>query len=89
MPFSVPVTAVSLCLVLLGVVWAAPAAAQAPTVTAAPAAVPATGVMTPEGSSSAAAVLHAKRTECIKQTKAKKLVGADKNSYIKTCLAAH
>jgi hypothetical protein len=32
-----------------------------------------------------AAVKHAKRTACIKDAKAKKLVGAEKNSYIKAC----
>jgi hypothetical protein len=74
---------------LPGVVLAAnPAAAQA--ASAAPAtAVPATGIMTPEGSAADAAARHAKRTECIKEAKAKKLVGADKSSFIKDCVSAH
>ncbi len=38
------------------------------------------------GSSDAAR--HAKRTECLKQAKAKKLVGEDRAAYIKACLAA-
>src|ERR1700737_4445189 len=88
MHFSVPATAVSLCLMLPGVVLAAtPAAAQTASVTAAPAtAVPSTEIMTP---ASDAAARHAKRTECIKEAKAKKLVGADKSSFIKDCVAAH
>jgi hypothetical protein len=96
MLFSVPATAVSLCLMLSGVVLAAtPAAAQAASATATPAtaasatAVPATAIMTPEGSASDAAARHAKRTECLKEAKAKKLVGADKSSFIKDCVAAH
>ncbi len=38
-------------------------------------------------SADAAAALHAKRTECLKRAKLKKLVGAQKTSYIKDCLA--
>jgi hypothetical protein len=34
-----------------------------------------------------AAAKHAKRTACLKETKAKKLVGAQKNSFIKDCMA--
>jgi hypothetical protein len=91
MLFSVPATAVGLCLMLPGVVLAAtPAAAQTASVTAARAtAVPSTEITTPEGSASDAAARHAKRTECIKEAKAKKLVGADKSSFIKDCVAAH
>jgi hypothetical protein len=74
---------------LLGIVLAAtPAAAQV--TSAAPAtAVPATEITTAEGSAADAAARHAKRTECIKEAKAKKLVGADKSSFIKDCVAAH
>lgn len=89
MLFSVPATAVCPCLMLLGIVLAAtPAAAQV--TSAAPAtAVPATEITTAEGSAADAAARHAKRTECIKEAKAKKLVGADKSSFIKDCVAAH
>jgi hypothetical protein len=38
--------------------------------------------------SSDAAAKHAKRTACLKNAKAKKLVGADKTSFLKTCIAA-
>jgi len=74
---------------LLSVVLATtPAAAQA--ASAAPAtAIPATEIKTAEGSAADAAARHTKRTECIKEAKAKKLVGADKSSFIKDCVAAH
>jgi hypothetical protein len=35
-----------------------------------------------------AAARHAKRTACINQARAKKLVGAQKSSYIKGCIGA-
>jgi hypothetical protein len=61
------------------------AAATTTTPTPAPTAVPA-----PEtAATSDAAARHAKRTACIKEAKIKKLVGADKNSYIKECVAGH
>jgi hypothetical protein len=57
---------------------------------AAPKTAPATAVppaAAPPDASDAAA-RHAKRTACLKQAKAKKLVGAEKNSFIKDCIAA-
>jgi hypothetical protein len=35
-----------------------------------------------------AAEKHVKRTACFKDAKAKKLVGAQRNAYIKSCVAA-
>jgi hypothetical protein len=35
-----------------------------------------------------AAARHAKRTACLKEAKAKKLLGAAKTSFIKTCIGA-
>ncbi len=35
-----------------------------------------------------AAAKHAKRTACLKEARAKKLVGAQKTAYIKDCIAA-
>ncbi len=35
-----------------------------------------------------AAARHAKRTACLKEAKAKKLLGPDKTAYIKSCIAA-
>jgi hypothetical protein len=62
-----------------------PAAAAAP-----PAATPAPGTpaaATPAASGDAAAK-HAKRTACLKDAKAKKLVGADRTSFLNACIAA-
>ena len=35
-----------------------------------------------------AAEKHVKRTACVKDAKAKKLVGAQRNAYIKSCVAS-
>jgi psiF repeat len=35
-----------------------------------------------------AAAKHARRTACLKDAKTKKLVGAEKTSFLKTCIAA-
>ncbi|MDP9011616.1 MAG: hypothetical protein M3O41_02960 [Pseudomonadota bacterium] len=86
MLFSAPARAVGLCLMLPGAVGAAsPAAAQTASGTAPTAVAPAATV----GSASDAAARHAKRTECLKEAKAKKLVGADKSSFLKDCTGAH
>jgi hypothetical protein len=50
---------------------------------AAPSPAPAPGSM-----SNDAAAKHAKRTACLKEAKTKKLVGADKTSFLKNCIAA-
>jgi hypothetical protein len=63
----------------------APAAPPAP---AAPA-VAATASATASGAASGdAAAKHAKRTACLKDAKTKKLVGAEKTSFLKNCIAA-
>ncbi len=41
----------------------------------------------PNDAGSSDAARHAKRTACLKQAKAKKLVGEDRTAYVKTCLA--
>jgi hypothetical protein len=65
--------------------FAAPSAsADTPAATPA-AAAPGTPAAAPP---SDAAAKHAKRTACLKNARAKKLVGADKTSFIKTCIAA-
>jgi hypothetical protein len=82
---SVPAIAFLIALAALAVGWSwaasAPPAAGAPTPAAAPA---------PAGSASSAdneaAARHAKRTACINQARAKKLVGAQKTAYIKGCI---
>ena len=81
MRFDLPATAVGLCCLLpLGAGWTAPPAVATQTAAAAPSA--------PEGSSAGEAARHAKRTACIKEAKAKKLVGTTRNTYIKNCIAA-
>jgi hypothetical protein len=54
-------------------------AASAPAATAPAAAAPVSGD---------AAAKHAKRTACLKDARAKKLVGADKTAFLKSCIAA-
>ena len=66
--------------------------AAPPTLADAPAATPATAAAAPGTPAAAppsdAAAKHAKRTACLKNARAKKLVGADKTSFLKTCIAA-
>ena len=87
MRFSLPAIALCVCVSLLG-----PAAGRASgdvARTASPKSVPAPQSAPPsEVPPSEAAARHAKRTACLKQAKAKKLVGADRNSFVKDCLAA-
>jgi len=68
----------------------APLPAPAPANQAAPASatpsLPSSPNPTPANSDAAAK--HAKRTACLKAAKTKKLVGAEKTSYIKNCVAA-
>jgi hypothetical protein len=49
------------------------------------AAAPAASSAAPSGE---AAAKHAKRTACLKDAKTRKLVGADKTSFLKSCIAA-
>lgn len=60
-----------------------PAANPSPTTTPAPATAP-----PPLALSGDAAAKHAKRTACLKEAKTKKLVGADKTTFLRTCIAA-
>jgi psiF repeat len=90
--------AAAACLTLAPVAWgfaAAPPPAQladVPTAVVPAAGVPAAAKPSPAAatapSSGDAAAKHAKRTACLKDAKAKKLVGADKTSFLKTCIAA-
>ena len=54
---------------------------------AAPPAAPAADAPAPAAPADAAAK-HARRAACLKEAKAKKLVGAEKTSFVKTCMAA-
>jgi hypothetical protein len=86
MRLSLPAIALSVCVSPLGL--AASGASGDVAKTASPKTVPATAAApTPDAAASDAAARHAKRTACLKQAKAKKLVGAEKNSFIKDCVA--
>jgi hypothetical protein len=81
-----------LCSVAGGFAAASPAQfADTPAIPAAPAtpaaAKPSTSAPAAPPSGDAAAK-HAKRTACLKDAKTKKLVGADKTSFLKGCIAA-
>ena len=54
---------------------------------AAPPAAPAANNSTGEPAAGDAAAKHAKRTACLKEAKSKKLVGAEKNAFVKNCIA--
>ena len=90
MRLFLPAIALSVCVSPIGL---AAAGSTGDAKTAPPKAVPATvappSASPPDAPASDAAARHAKRTACLKQAKAKKLVGADKNSFIKDCVAAH
>jgi hypothetical protein len=62
---------------------APPPAAPAATPASAPAATPAAAAAADE-----AAAKHAKRTACLADAKAKKLLGAEKAAYLKSCIDA-
>ncbi|HLZ99984.1 MAG TPA: hypothetical protein VKP66_18750 [Steroidobacteraceae bacterium] len=86
MRLSLPAIALSVCVCPFGPAAAGTsgdvAKAPAPKTATAPAMQPSA---TPDASDAAAR--HAKRTACIKQARTKKLVGAEKNSFIKDCIA--
>ena len=68
----------ALCLGIL-VFAAQPATSQTPAPLTTLASMPAAGD---------AAAKHAKRTACLKETKAKRLVGAEKTAFLKNCIDA-
>jgi hypothetical protein len=72
----------ALCSIFL--VYAVQPAASQSTKTAAPA----TPVAAAAPANGDAAAKHAKRTACLQETKAKKLVGADKTAFLKSCIDA-
>jgi hypothetical protein len=87
--------AAAVCLSLAPVAWGFAPAPPAQLADVPTAAVPASGVTAAAKPSPAAApssgdaaAKHAKRTACLKDAKAKKLVGADKTSFLKSCIAA-
>jgi hypothetical protein len=74
---AIAASALCLGLLLLAALPATPETPAAPS-----AAPPATQVANDD------AAKHAKRTACLKDAKAKKLVGADKTAFIKNCMNA-
>jgi len=82
---SLPAVALLIALSALAGSWASepPAAAPPPTAAAQPAPAPAAGTGNTDNE---AAARHAKRTACINQARAKKLVGAQKTAFIKGCI---
>jgi hypothetical protein len=88
MRFSIVAAAACLCLMpLAGGFSATPPSqrADAPGAAAPAAAAPGSPTTAPSGD---AAAKHAKRTACLKDAKAKKLVGPEKTSFLKNCIAA-
>jgi hypothetical protein len=81
---SLPAVALLIALsALAGSGASEPPAAAAPPPTAAAQPAPASGTGNADNE---AAARHAKRTACINQARAKKLVGAKKTAYIKGCI---
>ena len=91
MRFSTVAAAVCLSLSpLMSGFAAAPAlGTDTPGTAAAAATVPAAAKPAPAPAPSGdAAAKHAKRTACLKDAKAKKLVGAEKTEFLRSCMAA-
>ncbi len=82
--------AVASLLALAALAGWAEGAASTPASAPSGAAAPATPGGTNSGSSAdnEAAAKHAKRTACINQARAKKLVGTQKSAFIRSCIAA-
>jgi hypothetical protein len=72
-------TAIALCL-SLSVLAAAPPAPQAPA--------PAATAPSATQAANEAAAKHAKRTACLKEAKARKLISAEKTAFLKNCMDA-
>jgi hypothetical protein len=77
----------ALCLSALGFSLTPAAQAVAPQATAtAPAATAA--ARNPAPAAGDAAARHVKRTACLKEARAKKLIGAEKTAFLKSCIEA-
>jgi psiF repeat-containing protein len=88
--FAALAAALSLSLLAVGEGFSdAPSAPPAAAVPAAPATASANASANASAAASGdAAAKHAKRTACLKDAKTKKLVGAEKTSFLKNCIAA-
>jgi hypothetical protein len=82
----------ALCLSTLGLSFLAqadqPVAPHASGATAPAATAPAAGALNAGPAATDAAARHLKRTACLKEAKTKKLIGADKTTFLKTCIEA-
>jgi hypothetical protein len=80
--------ATAVCLSVLAFAGGLAAGPPAPS-TDVPATAAAPGTAGPAAGSASndAAAKHAKRTACLKSAKTKKLVGADKTAFLKSCIA--
>ena len=77
----------ALCLSSLG--FSLTVAAQSVAPQAAPvAATPAAAAVSPAAVAGDAAARHVKRTACLKEARAKKLIGAEKTAFLKSCIEA-
>jgi len=86
---SVPAVALLIALSALAGKWSWSASDPPATAPTAAATAPASASTASTASvDNEAAARHAKRTACINQARAKKLVGAQKTAYIKGCIGA-
>jgi hypothetical protein len=85
---SVPAVALLIALSALAGGWSSAASDPPATAPPPPAATPPVPAGSTASADNEAAVRHAKRTACINQARAKKLVGAQKTAYIKGCIGA-
>jgi hypothetical protein len=78
----------ALCLSALGLSLLTQAAEPVTPQAAAATATPAATAPSPAPIASDAAAKHVKRTACLKEAKTKKLIGADKTAFLKSCIEA-
>jgi hypothetical protein len=78
----------ALSLSALGLGFLTPTAQPATAPASAPAAVPAAAAPSPTPVASDAAAKHVKRTACLREAKTKKLIGAEKTAFLKSCIEA-
>jgi hypothetical protein len=84
--FYLPAAALSLCIMPMSVMLAAPPAAPKPVAPTATPAPNSSAAANADAFAAQAAARHARRTECLKEAKTKKLVGANKDTYVKDCV---
>lgn len=80
--------AAAVCLSLLAITGGLAAGPPARSTDVPATAAPGTAGPAAASASNDAAAKHAKRTACLKSAKTKKLVGADKTAFLKSCIAA-